>query len=138
MNQVIIYQSDDGKAAVIIPILDCGLTIEEIAVKDVPAGKKYIIVDADTLPADETLFFNSWEMSDQTVVANIDKAKAIGHDIRRAARSEEFKPLDVQATIPSLAAQAEAARQVIREKYAAMQADIDAASTTDEIKEALK
>ena len=69
---------------------------------------------------------------------DIDKAKAIGHDMRRAARSEEFKPLDVQATIPSLAAQAEAARQVIRAKYAAMQADIDAASTTDEIKEALK
>lgn len=72
------------------------------------------------------------------IVIDIDKAKAIGHDMRRAARSEEFKPLDVQATIPSLAAQAEAARQVIREKYAAIQADIDAASTTDEIKEALK
>ena len=72
------------------------------------------------------------------IVIDIDKAKAIGHDIRRVARSEEFKPLDVQATIPSLAAQAEAARQVIRAKYAAMQADIDAASTTDEIKEALK
>ena len=72
------------------------------------------------------------------IVIDIDKAKAIGHDMRRAARSEEFKPLDVQATIPNLAAQAEAARQVIREKYTAMQADIDAASTTDEIKEALK
>lgn len=72
------------------------------------------------------------------LIIDINKAKAIGHDMRRAARSEEFKPLDVQATIPSLAAQAEAARQVIREKYAAIQADIDAASTTDEIKEALK
>ena len=72
------------------------------------------------------------------LIIDINKAKAIGHDMRRAARSEEFKPLDVQATIPSLAAQAETARQVIREKYAVMQADIDAASTTDEIKEALK
>ena len=69
---------------------------------------------------------------------NIDKAKAIAHDMRRAARAEEFKPLDVQATIPSLAAQAEAARQAIRDKYAAIQIAIDAAATPDEIKEALK
>lgn len=72
------------------------------------------------------------------IVIDIDKAKAIGHDMRRVARSEEFKPLDVQATIPNLAAQAEADRQAIRDKYATMQAAIDAASTTDEIKEALK
>ena len=72
------------------------------------------------------------------IVIDIDKAKAIGHDMRRAARSEEFKPLDVQATIPSLAVQAEADRQAIRDKYAVMQAAIDAATTVDKIKEALK
>jgi hypothetical protein len=72
------------------------------------------------------------------IVIDIDKAKAIGHDMRRAARSEEFKPLDVQATIPSLAAQAEADRQAIRDKYAVMQAAIDAATTVDKIKEALQ
>lgn len=68
---------------------------------------------------------------------NLDKAKAIGHDMRRAARSEEFKPLDIKATIPSEAAAAEEARQAVREKYAAIQAEIDAAATTDEIKSAL-
>lgn len=71
------------------------------------------------------------------IVINIDKAKAIGHDMRRAARSAEFAPLDVKATIPSEAAAAEAARQAIRGKYAAVQVAIDAASTPDEIKEAL-
>ena len=71
------------------------------------------------------------------IVINIDKAKAIAHDIRRAARSAEFAPLDIKATIPSEAATAEAARQVIRDKYAAMQTAIDAASTTDEIKAAM-
>jgi hypothetical protein len=69
------------------------------------------------------------------IVINIDKAKTIAHDIRRAARSAEFAPLDIKATIPSEAAAAEAARQVIRDKYAAMQAAIDAATTTDEIKD---
>lgn len=69
---------------------------------------------------------------------NIDKAKAIGHDMRRAARAEEFKPLDVKATIHSEAEAAEAARQFVREKYADIQTKIDAAATPEEIKEALK
>ena len=71
------------------------------------------------------------------IVINITKAKAIAHDIRRAARSAEFAPLDIKATIPSEAATAETARQVIRDKYATMQTAIDAASTTDEIKAAM-
>ena len=71
------------------------------------------------------------------IVINIDKAKTIAHDIRRAARSAEFAPLDIKATIPSEAAAAEAARQVIRDKYAVMQTAIDAATTTDEIKAVL-
>ena len=68
------------------------------------------------------------------ITINIDKAKTIAHDIRRAARSAEFAPLDIKATIPSEAAAAEAAKQVIRDKYAAMQTAIDAATTTNEIK----
>ncbi len=68
------------------------------------------------------------------ISVNIFKAKTIAHDARRAARSEEFKPLDIQATIPSKAVEAEAARQVVRDKYASMQAAIDAASTPDAIK----
>ena len=61
------------------------------------------------------------------ITINITKAKNIAHDARRTARSAEFAPLDIKATIPSEAAAAEAARQVVREKYAALQADIDAA-----------
>lgn len=72
------------------------------------------------------------------ITINIDKAKSVGHDIRRAARAEEFKPLDVQATIPMFAALAEEQRQVVRDKYAAMQVQIDASTTPEEIKEALK
>jgi hypothetical protein len=74
------------------------------------------------------------------IVVNMDKAKAIGHDMRRAARSEEFKPHDevIMKQIPGVdAQQAEAARQAIRDKYTAIQADIDTATTPDEIKAAL-
>lgn len=68
------------------------------------------------------------------IVININKAKTIAHDKRREARSAEFAPLDIKATIPSEATAAETARQAVRDKYAAMQAAIDAASTADEIK----
>ena len=71
------------------------------------------------------------------ITINIDKAKSIAHDVRRTARSAEFAPLDIKATIPSEATAAEAARQVIRDKYAAMQTAIDEASTTDQIKAAM-
>ena len=65
---------------------------------------------------------------------NIDKAKTIAHDKRRAARAAEFAPLDVKATIPSEAAAAEAARQAVRDKYATVQTNIDAASDVDTLK----
>jgi hypothetical protein len=60
MNQRIIYPTDEGGVAVIIPAPECGLTIEEIAAKDVPEGKPYKIIDATDVPSDRT-FRNAWE-----------------------------------------------------------------------------
>jgi hypothetical protein len=73
------------------------------------------------------------------LIVDVTKAKAIGHDMRRAARAEEFKPFDeaIAKQIPGAADGAEAERQVIRDKYAAIQVEIDAAETPDEIKAAL-
>lgn len=73
------------------------------------------------------------------IVVNIDKAKIIGHEMRRAARAEEFKPFDeaIAKQIPGQIDGAEAARQAIREKYAGIQQSIDAATTPEEIKVAL-
>lgn len=74
------------------------------------------------------------------IVVNINKAKAIGHEMRRVAREAEFKPYDdaISKQIPGQMEGAEAARQAIREKYAAIQTAIDAAATTDDIKAALE
>ena len=60
MNKRIIYPTDDGGVAIIIPAAECGLTIEEIAAKDIPEGKPYKIVDASDIPEDRT-FRNAWE-----------------------------------------------------------------------------
>ena len=60
MNSRIIYPNDEGGVSVIVPAEECGLTIEEIAAKDVPAGKSYKIVDVSDIPTDRT-FRNAWE-----------------------------------------------------------------------------
>ena len=63
MNQRIIYPTDEGGVVVIIPAPECGLTIEEIAAKDVPSGKPYKIVDVSDIPSDRT-FRDAWEYSE--------------------------------------------------------------------------
>ena len=65
------------------------------------------------------------------------KAKTIAHEARRAARAAEFEPLDavIMKQIPGNNPTAvEAERQKIRDKYAALQAQMDAAQTPDELK----
>lgn len=61
MDKRIIYQTEDGGVAIIVPSSDCGLSIEQIAAKDVPAGKAFKIVDVSDIPTDRT-FRNAWEM----------------------------------------------------------------------------
>ena len=68
------------------------------------------------------------------ITVNITKAKAITHDARRAARSAEFAPLDIKASIPSEAAAAEEARAAIRTKYADIQTAVDAAADVAALK----
>ena len=48
--QCIMYPQNGG-IAVIMPA-DCGLSMTEIARKDVPAGRAYRIIDAADIPAD--------------------------------------------------------------------------------------
>ena len=60
MNRII-YNQDNGVAAIIIPSPEDleTMTIQEIAAKDVPAGKPYQIIDASELPSDRT-FRGAW------------------------------------------------------------------------------
>jgi hypothetical protein len=133
----IIYQSETGGVSIIIPTGE--LSIEEVAAKDVPEGVAYEIVDVDAIPADRT-FRGAWVMGDCCIEHDLDKCKALGHDLRRAARAEEFAPYDdvIAKQIPGAdATAAEEARQEIRERYAAMQEAINAAANPDAIKAAL-
>jgi len=71
------------------------------------------------------------------IVINLNKAKVIAHEKRRAARTAEFEPYDaiIMKQIPGNdAVAAEAERQKIRDKYAALQTQMDAAKTADALK----
>jgi hypothetical protein len=133
MNRII-YTTPEGGVAVIIPAESV-----KLALKDVPEGVPYEIVTADKIPTDRT-FRGAWVMGDCCIDHDLDKCRAIGHAIRRAKRAEEFAPLDdvIAKQIPGKdAAAVEAARQMVRDKYAAAQEAIDAAADPFEIKAAL-
>jgi hypothetical protein len=62
MTKRIIYPNDDGGVVVLIPAPEAleTMTIEELAAKDVPAGKEFKIIDTADVPSDRT-FRDAWE-----------------------------------------------------------------------------
>jgi hypothetical protein len=62
MNKRIIYKNTDGTIGIIIPA-DCGLTVEQIAQKDVPTGYKYKIVDVSEVSNDRE-FRDAWTIDE--------------------------------------------------------------------------
>ena len=49
----IIYQNGTG-VSVITPVPNCGLTLEQIAIKDVPTGLPYLFIDQSRYPTDRS------------------------------------------------------------------------------------
>lgn len=91
----------------------------------VPEGVAYI----ETAPQPDRVFRQAFDIVSNELVVDMNKAKEVVHAKRRIKRDELFAPLDIEATIPSKAVQAEASRQVIRDIDAMTQNDIDNAST---------
>ena len=125
-------------AGVAVTVPTGELPIEEVAAQVAPDGI-YAIVTADQIPSDRT-FRAAWVYSPDGIEIDLDRAKAIGHDLRRANRNAEFAPHDkvISLQIPGVQRDAaEAARAAIRARYVIIESAIDAATTTDEIREAL-
>lgn len=72
MKKRIIYPSDDGGVCVIIPTPEAleQYGIEAIALKDVPAGKPFKIVDTADVPSDRT-FRAAWEVDAATLTDGV-------------------------------------------------------------------
>ena len=93
MDSRIIYTTDEGTVAVLIPTDECGLSIEEIAAKDVPEGKEYKIVDVSELSSDRT-FRNAWVL-DNEITVDILKAKVITKNKLREQRKPLLEAQDI-------------------------------------------
>jgi hypothetical protein len=70
MTQLIIYQNDEGGVVLLTPAPEClnQYSIEAIALKDVPAGKPFKIIDGADLPSNRD-FRNAWEV-DPTILTD--------------------------------------------------------------------
>lgn len=139
-NERVIYTRQDGGVSVIVPSPNYKGTMAELiatqqARGDLVATDTPEVVDVADVPSDRTLR-DAWKRGEQGKKVGVDmiKGKAISHEKRRAKRAIELAPLDIEATIPAKASQAEAARQVIRDKYATIQTNIDAATTPEQLK----
>jgi hypothetical protein len=89
MDKRIIYPFGDG-VAVMLPC-ECGLTVEQIAQKDVPAGLPYLIVDAADIPADRT-YRQAWRA---------DFSEPDGYGLTDEEWAEIHSPPPPAAPIPS-------------------------------------
>tara|TARA_R110002126_G_scaffold253284_2_gene396341 strand:+ start:175 stop:579 length:405 start_codon:yes stop_codon:yes gene_type:complete len=84
----ITYPQPNGQVAVVIPTADVN-----DAIKDVPAGVEYKIVESVDIDND---YFNAYEFDAETgTKVNIEKAKAIHLDKFRAARAPKLAKLDI-------------------------------------------
>ena len=97
MNQVIVFQNFETAGICILhPVLDSGLTIQEIAEKDVPSGVNFAVVDASELPADK-YFRNAWRLGAFNKISiDIEAAKEIQRNHWREARILKLAALDIQ------------------------------------------
>lgn len=72
MNKRIIYQTDEGGVAIIVPAPEAVAIygLDAIAQKDVPDGKPYKIIDAGEMPSDRT-FRAAWEVDPATLTDGV-------------------------------------------------------------------
>jgi len=73
----IIYKQDSGVVSIVIPNLNeinpatgNAFTIDEIAKKDVPTGKKYKIIDDSDVPTDRS-FRDAWTVDESNLTDGV-------------------------------------------------------------------
>lgn len=137
----ILFTEADGTLSIVCPADDApepaeGQTQAEaeaahlaaIVAGAVPEGAAWEVIDAAEVETRERTFRKAWRQAGKAITTDLPAARLIAHDKRRDARAREFAPLDVEATIPAKASEAEAKRQAIRDRYAVVQTNIDAAA----------
>ena len=85
-THVIVYEKTEeegGGISIVIPSINSSLSLQEIARKDVPAGRNYVFVPRTDFPADRE-FRNAW-----TVDMSTPDGQGIGNDAWWAEQETE-------------------------------------------------
>lgn len=140
----VIIKNQNGTVGILHPILDCGLTLDEIISKDVPKvlvssdsfgnaiyeSLPYEVVEDEAIPIDRS-FRNAWK---HDLSVDIPKAQLITKDRMRAERKPMLADLDVEVmkniTDPVKLAEIEAQKQVLRD----ITKVVDTLTTVEELK----
>ena len=69
-NYRIVYTDDSGMVNIIVPASQESRTVEEIAKKDVPTGKKYKIVAVSDISSDRS-FRNAWTVDESDLTDGV-------------------------------------------------------------------
>ena len=86
----IIYTNSDRTVSIISPAGDVN-----DAIKDVPDGLSYEIVEDSAIPTDRT-FRNAWKQNSKTIETDITKAREVHKQNIRNARQEKLAELDIE------------------------------------------
>jgi hypothetical protein len=77
MTKRILYQKQDGQLVIICPAPNSGISIEQVALKDVPPGLPYKIVDVEDIPTDRT-FRNAWQVDEAALTDGVGADYGVG------------------------------------------------------------
>lgn len=97
--KIVIFPNPDGVISVLTPMLDCGLTLEEICAKDIPTGVPYLVIDSSDLPENPE-FAGAWTVPNidkggSVITINLDRAKEIKKESLRRQRKPLLEAQDV-------------------------------------------
>lgn len=55
-----IFPNDGGTISVLVPAPNCGLTLEQVCLKDVPTGVPFRYLDTEVTPLPDREFRDAW------------------------------------------------------------------------------
>ena len=93
----IAFTRPDGGVTIVFPAPNCGLTLEQIIDRSIPAGTEHVILDVADLHPDTDNFFNALTLdTDKGELSfDMDKAKEVHKEKLRGARAPKLTELDV-------------------------------------------
>lgn len=137
--QRLMYHDASGNLCIVIPAPGTGLSLAEIAQKDIPTGRTFVAVDEANVPTDRT-YRNAWkgDMLAGTIAVDMVKARAIHRDAIRAARVAALAALDTAVMRANEIPDSAEVQRLVARKQALRDfpADprIDAATTVDALR----